>query len=442
MPRDISNSFGPLHRIGHKRVWMGGLLVLLAAGFLMWQRGVDAQSRGGGQAPAEGRKGSGGGGRGGGRGGRGGGGAAAVVAVRTHTGNIGVYFNGLGTVTPLNTINVRTRVDGELMKVYYREGDVVRSGAPLIELDPRPYEVQLEQAEGQLARDEALLANARIDEARYAKLLQQNAVQEQVYTTQKATVRQLEGEVKTDKGNVDSARLNLTYTKINAPISGRVGLRLIDPGNIVHAADQNGLLVITQIDPISVLFTIAEDQLQQVLRKVAARQRLPAFVYDREDQAQIAKGTLTTVDNQIDPSTGTLRLRATFDNRGARLFANQFVNVRLLVQEKTGVVLLPTAAIQRTTNSVFVYVVKPDNTVTMRPIVEGVVEGEESEVQSGLQPGEVVVLMGTDRLEEGSPVRAQIEGEGGRGGRGGRQSADAAAQPGAPPAEGRRGTQQ
>src|SRR5689334_2183273 len=213
MPRDIPNSFGPAGRVGHKRVWMGGLLVLLAAGFLIWQRGVGAQPRGGGQAPAEGRKGTGG------RGGRGGGGPSPVVAVRAHTGNIGVYFNGLGTVTPLSTINVRTRVDGELMKVYYREGDVVRSGAPLIELDPRPYEVQLEQAEGQLARDEALLANARIDEARYAKLLQQNAVQEQVYTTQKATVRQLEGEVKTDKGNVDSARLNLTYTKINAPIS-------------------------------------------------------------------------------------------------------------------------------------------------------------------------------------------------------------------------------
>jgi multidrug efflux system membrane fusion protein len=305
------------------------------------------------------------------------------------------------------------------MNVHYREGDMVSAGQPLVDIDPRPFQIQLEQAEGQLTRDEALLANARIDLLRYQKLLQQNAVQEQVYTTQKSTVAQLEGVVNTDKGAVDSAKLNIIYCTITAPITGRVGLRLTDPGNIVHATDNNGLLVITQIQPISALFTIAEDQLQEVLRRIVAHQSLRAFAYDREDQTQIAQGTLTTVDNQIDPSTGTLRLRATFDNKGGKLFPNQFVNVRLLVQEKTGVVLIPTAAIQRTTSRVFVYVVKPDSTVTVRPVTEGVTEGEETEITSGLSPGETVVLMGVDKLEEGSPVQVHMQDARSGRGRGG-----------------------
>jgi multidrug efflux system membrane fusion protein len=225
--------------------------------------------------------------------------------------------------------------------------------------------------------------------------------------------------VNTDKGAVDSAKLNIIYCTITAPITGRVGLRLTDPGNIVHATDNNGLLVITQIQPISALFTIAEDQLQEVLRRIVAHQSLRAFAYDREDQTQIAQGTLTTVDNQIDPSTGTLRLRATFDNKGGKLFPNQFVNVRLLVQEKTGVVLIPTAAIQRTTSRVFVYVVKPDATVTVRPVTEGVTEGEETEITSGLSPGETVVLMGVDKLEEGSPVQVHMQDARSGRGRGG-----------------------
>jgi len=378
------------------RIWLIVLLLLGAGGYTAWQWSKGAQ----GDPPA-GKKGD-----------QKSAAATPVVAVRAHKGDIGVYYPGLGAVTPLYTVNVRSRVDGELMSVHYQEGDLVQKDALLVEIDPRPYQVQLEQAEGQLARDQALLANARVDLERYDKLLKQNAIQEQLYATQVATVRQDEGTVKADQGTVDSAKLNLVYTKITSPITGRIGLRLVDPGNIVHAADTNGLLVITQIQPISVLFTLAEDQLQVVLRRLAAHERLRAETYDRADQTEIAAGTLAAVDNQIDPSTGTLRLRAVFDNRKNVLFPNQFVNVRLLVQEKKGVTLIPTAAIQRTTASKFVYVVKPDSTVTVRQIVEGVTQGEDTEITSGLSPGDVVVTTGVDRLQEGSPVRAQIAAEG------------------------------
>jgi len=395
---------------------MAGLLLAGAGFFLMWTRGGEAEPPGGGSPPAGGAYKKHGGGRGqkgekGDGGGRRGGGPTPVVAVRVRKGDIGVYYPGLGTVTPIYTVTVRSRVDGQLMKIYYHEGDIVRAGDKLVEIDPRPFQVQLEQAEGQLMRDRALLENARVDLARYEKLLAQNAIQEQLYATQKATVHQLEGTVKTDQGAVDSAKLNITYSTITAPIAGRIGLRLIDPGNIVHASDANGLLVITQIQPISALFTIAEDQLPSVSRKLAAHQKLKAGAYDREDHTQIAEGVLSTVDNQIDPSTGTLRLRALFDNKSGRLFPNQFVNIRLLVETRKGVTLLPTAAIQRTTTNKFVYVVKPDSTVTVRPIQEGVTEGEETEITSGLSAGEVVVMTGVDRLEEGSAVRAQIAGE-------------------------------
>jgi multidrug efflux system membrane fusion protein len=395
-----------------KRVWLAGCLLVLTGALVVWQRGIGAAPAGGTKIDQNKKE--------DGKGGRGGGGPAPVVAVKAHRGNIGVYFDGLGAVTPIFTVNVRARVDGELMKVHYREGDLVHTGDPLVEIDPRPFQVQLEQAEGQLARDEALLNNAKIDLLRYEKLLKQNAVQEQTYTTQKATVLQLEGEVKTDIGAVDSAKLNIVYCNINAAITGRIGLRLVDPGNIVHATDANGLLVITQIEPISVLFTIAEDQLREVPSRLAHHQRLPAFAYDREGQTRIAQGMLTTVDNQVDPTTGTVRLRAVFDNRDDKLFPNQFVNIRLLVQEKKGVVLLPTPAIQRTTTRTFVFLVKPDSTVTVRPIIEGVTEGDESEITSGLEPGDTVVQMGVDKLEEGSHVHVQMQGQGsGRGGAGG-----------------------
>jgi membrane fusion protein, multidrug efflux system len=332
---------------------------------------------------------------------------AQVVAARARRGNIGVYFNGLGTVTPLYTVIVKSRVDGQLMEIHYREGDTVHQGDLLIQIDPRPFEVQLTQAEGQMAKDEAALANARIDLARYQTLLTQNAIPEQQVATQQALVMQDEAVVKSDQGQVDSANLNLVYCRITAPITGRIGLRLVDPGNIVHASDANGLLVITQIQPISVLFTVAEDQLPIVLQKMRTA-TLQVDAYDRDMKQKLARGTLTTVDNQIDQTTGTVRLRATFDNQDGSLFPNQFVNARLLVQEKRGVVLLPSAAIQRSSNATFVYLIKSDSTVTARNITEGTTEGDDSEIVSGLNDGDTVVMTGADKLQEGSKVNAQF----------------------------------
>ncbi len=339
-------------------------------------------------------------------------GVIPVVAARAQRGNIGVYLTGLGAVTPVYTVAVKSRVDGQLMRVLYKEGDPVRQGDLLVEIDPRPFQVQLTQAEGQLLKDQAALDNARIDLARYQTLLTQNAVAEQQLATQKALVAQYEGAVKTDQGQIDSAKLNIVYCHITAPISGRVGLRLVDSGNIVHGSDANALLVITQIQPISVIFTIAEDQLPVVLQRVRAGQRLRAEAYDRDWKTRLAQGWLTTLDNQIDQATGTLKLRATFDNRDNALFPNQFVNVRLLVEEKHGVTLLPTAAVQRNSQMTYVYVVKPNSTVTVRPIGVGTTEGDQSEITSGLSPGEIAVMTGVDKLQEGSKVTTHPAGAG------------------------------
>ena len=339
---------------------------------------------------------------------KGGFGAIPVVAAKARRGDIAVYITGLGSVIPINTVTVKSRVDGQLMKVLYHEGDLVHEGDLLVEIDPRPYQVQLEKAEGQQARDQATLDNARVDLDRYTKLLAQNAIPEQQLATQKATVAQAEGVVKSDQAQIDSAKLNLVYCHINAPITGKVGLRLVDPGNIVHATDTNGLVVITQIQPISVIFTVAEDDLQVVLRKLAAGQHLSAEAWDRANTTKIGTGTLVTVDNQIDPTTGSLRLRADFDNSDNRLFPNQFVNVRLLVEQKHGVTLVPSAVIQRTTSSTYVYVVKPDHTVTVRQITVGVTEGDDTEVTSGIAPGDVLVMTGVDKLQEGTQVTVQM----------------------------------
>jgi len=333
-----------------------------------------------------------------------------VVAAKTRKGDIGVYITGLGAVTPIYTVTVKSRVDGQLMRVLFKEGDFVHQGDLLVEIDPRPFEVQLTQAEGQLIKDQALLDNARIDLDRYQTLLTQNAIPEQQLATQKALVQQDEGAVKTDQGQIDSAKLNLVYCHIAAPITGRVGLRLVDPGNIVHASDTNGLLVITQIQPISVIFPIAEDQLPDVLRKIRAGERLGVDAFDREKK-KLATGWLTTLDNQIDPTTATVKIRATFDNKDNALFPNQFVNARLLVEEKHGVTLVHTAAVQRNSQTTYVFLVKPDSTVTVRPITIGTTEGDDAEVSSGLSPGDVVVMTGVDKLQEGSKVRVQMYGE-------------------------------
>ena len=389
-------------------LWFAGLAVILAVlAYVLWARAnAAARVNPSANQAKEGKQ------------GKEGSEATPVVAVRAVKGNIGVYFTGLGAVTPLQTVTVRSRVDGELMKVQYQEGDVVRAGDLLVEVDPRPYQAQLTQFEGQLIKDQAALDNARTDLARYETLIKENAIPEQQVATQRATVEQDTGIVKTDQGQIDAVKLNLTYCKITAPLTGRVGLRLVDAGNIVHAADANGLVVITQIDPISVLFTVAEDQLPQVLDKMRAKEMLEVDAYDRDMKSKIAQGTLATVDNQIDQTTGTIRLRGVFPNANGALFPNQFVNARLLVQEKRNVVLLPSAALQRTSNSVFVYLVKPDSTVTVRNVAVGVSEGDNSEITSGLTAGDVVVMTGADRLREGSRVEVQINGQQPSGGRG------------------------
>src|ERR1035437_6952185 len=265
-----------------------------------------------------------------------------VVAATSRKGDIGVYYSGLGAVTPLATVTVKSRVDGQLMSVRYREGDTVHKGDLLLEIDDGPYRAALTQAEGQLMRDQAALENARIDLVRYQQLVPQKAIPEQQLASQQATVHQDEGVVKLDEGQIESAKVNLAYCKIAAPATGRIGLRLVDPGNIVQTADTNGLLVITQMDPISAIFTISEDHLQVVLKKMAPGQTLEVDAYDRGGKTKLAQGSLTTLDNQIDPTTGTLKLRATFRNTKGTLFPNQFVNARLLVQEKHGVTLVAT----------------------------------------------------------------------------------------------------
>ena len=339
--------------------------------------------------------------------------AVPVAGTAARTGDLGVYLTGLGTVTAINTVTVRSRVDGQLVRVAFHEGQLVHDGELLAEIDPRPFQVQLMQAEGQRAKDEATLQNARVDLARYEVLVKEDSISRQQLDTQAATVRQLEASIKSDQGQIESAKLNLTYSRIAAPITGTVGLRLVDAGNIVHASDPNGLLVITQIQPIAVVFTIPADQLPPVLQKFRAAQPLPVDAYDREMKNKLAIGSVLALDNQIDQTTGTVKIKAAFPNETLTLYANQFVNARLLVDTLRGVVLVPTAAIQRSPQSTFVYVVKPDSTAEMRNVEVQLTQGDDTAVRKGVAAGETVITDGVDKLQPGTKVALAAPGAAG-----------------------------
>jgi multidrug efflux system membrane fusion protein len=327
-----------------------------------------------------------------------------VVVSTAQKGDLPVFFNGLGNVTAFNTVTVRSRVDGQIIKINFTEGQTVKQGDALIEIDPRPFQVQLEQAQGQLAKDEAQRRDAEVNLERYKLLFQEGVIPKQQLDTQAAAVGQSDGAIKSDQAQIDNAKLQLTYSHITAPISGRVGLRLVDIGNMVHAADTNGLLVITQLQPIAVLFSLPQDQLPQVMAKMHSGAPLVVEAFDRDNTDKIASGKLLTIDNQIDTTTGTYKLKAVFDNSKNELFPNQFVNVHLLVDIKKNVVLVPTPAILRGPQGTYVFAVGPDKTVKVRVVTIAEANGTVTGISTGLATGDVVVTDGQDKLQDGSKV--------------------------------------
>jgi multidrug efflux system membrane fusion protein len=338
------------------------------------------------------------------KGGRGPGGPTPVVAVPAAQSDIDVIVNGLGTVTPLRTVTVRSRVDGELVRVLFEEGQLVQEGQLLAEIDPRQFQVQLAQAQGQLARDRALLENAKLDLERYRTLFKQDSIAKQQVDTQASLVRQYEGAVAVDASQVENARLQLAYARITAPISGRIGLRLVDPGNIVRAGDTTGLVVITQLEPVAVLYTVPQDLLPAVMKRLQSGDPIAVDAWDRDQKARLAQGTLASADNQVDPQTGTVKLKAQFPNQDGALFPQQFVNVRMQLDTLHDAIVVPSAAVQRGAQGMFVYVVQPDKTVALRPVKLGPLDGQRQAIAEGLAPGDLVVTDGVDRLRPGAQV--------------------------------------
>ena len=383
---------------GHRWLWIIGLVLAIAVGvwyFRGSRASIEAQGPG---APA-------GGGKGQGR--QGGGGAAFVVPVVAATaqrGDLPVYFNGLGTVTAFNTVTVRSRVDGQITKINFQEGQFVRQGEDLIDIDSRPFQVQLEQAEGQLAKDQAQLRDVQVNYERFQLLYKEGVIPKQQLDTQGSQVGMFEGSIKGDQGAIDNAKLQIVYSHVTAPISGRIGLRLVDIGNIIHATDSNGLLVITQLQPIAVIFSLPQDQLPQVASKLHNPDQLLVEAYDRDDTSKIESGKLLTIDNQIDTTTGTYKLKAVFNNDRNLLFPNQFVNVHLLADVKKNLVIVPSSAIQRGPQGTYVYLVQSGNTAKIQPVTIAQTTANSVGLSAGLNASDVVVVDGQDKLQDGSKV--------------------------------------
>jgi len=332
-------------------------------------------------------------------------GAAVPVAVATaKLGSVSVYLDGLGNITPRSTVTIHSLIDGELMEVMFKEGQMVKKDDLLARIDDRPYQAALKQAEGLLARDQALLEEAKIDLKRYQLLWQQNSIAKQQLDAQASLVKQYEGAVINDQGQIDTAKVNIIYTKITSPVTGRVGLRQVDPGNIVHTTDANGIVVVTELQPITAIFTIPEDDVPMALQHVNAGEELITEAWDRANKNRIAAGVLTAIDNEVDPTTGTVKFRAEFGNEDNSLFPSQFVNIRLRLATLRGVVTIPSSAVQRGTHGTFVYLVKPDKTVTVQNIVLGPVDGETVSVQSGVNAGDQMVVDGADALRDGAKI--------------------------------------
>ncbi len=367
------------------------LAVLVVAGIVWWSKQVGAPAPAGGGRNA---------------------GPMSIVPEVVGKGDIGINLNALGTVTSLATVTIRTQISGYLQKIAFKEGDDVKKGDLLAEIDPRPYEAALAQANGNLARDEALLKGAQVDLARYQGLAAQNAVPRQTLDTQIALVAQDQGTVEADRAAVKAAQVNLPYCHIVSPLDGRVGLRQVDQGNYVTPGDASGIVVITQLQPISVLFTVPEDNLQAISKRLQAGAGLPSAAFDRSGAKKIADGTLQTFDSQIDPTTGTIKLRAQFPNATEALYPNQFVNIQLLLDTHKDVTIMPTAGVQRGVPGTFVYLVNADNTVSVRKIELGVTDGDRVEVRSGLQPGDKIVVDGADKLRDGAKINVRAEAAG------------------------------